>query len=193
MILQPARASTGLANPRGAKLPLYVSNGREGRIRTSGVHHMGHGFTARCVQPLRIPHACASALGSGGRTRTCDHLINGEALYHSATPEPNAARVRHITHQLSKIKNRGPVLLARGRSLSSVNPTQSRRPRGPGYCQGSSTSMRAATSRSPNEGRARNSMTGCESCASDCLSVSDGAYYSIKLDRLSTRRMINYK
>ena len=41
----------------------------------------------------------------GRQTLTCDHRINGAALYHSATPEQNAVHAFFITHQLSKIKN----------------------------------------------------------------------------------------
>lgn len=101
-------------------------------------------------------------------------------------PNRTRFRVHHIiancqrskTEDRSCFRGAGPCLL--------YFQLQSRRPRSPGYCQGSSTSRTAATSRSPNEGRARNSMTGCESCASDCLSVSDGAYYSTKFDWLST-------
>ena len=40
----------------------------------------------------------------------------------SRTPEPNAVHAFFITHQLSKIKNLGPVLLSRGRSLSVFTP-----------------------------------------------------------------------
>ena len=101
-------------------------------------------------------------------------------------PNRTRFRVHHIITNCQRSKTEDRSCLRGAGHCLLYFQLQSRRPRSHGYCQGSSTSRTAATSRSPNEGRARNSMTGCESCASNCLSVSDGAYYIIKFDRLST-------
>lgn len=86
--------------------------------------HRAAWFTATLRSIRAYQSSCASALGSGGWARTSDARINNPVDYHCPTPEPNADHAFVIiTHQLSKIKNRGPVLLTRGRSLSAVLST----------------------------------------------------------------------